>query len=273
MLLLGIAVFAVLAAIGGTYLGLRGGSAKSASEQVSGAPVTTALPTTALPTTASPTTASPPPAATNTVAPAASATTASPPTTAKSFAATSKPIAVAGGTFVVIGGEVSLTHVVAPGDTLFAISQWYKLMGGYAMLYKWNHSVIGSNPNLIFPGEVLTITVPGADIPRISPMWLAEAKAQAKARGLTLTAPGVRCEGGCRRPGGGECPGEESSQVLGAAAGGQRVSAGGVRSAQLTSGAQCRPRGRQSRAMMPTRFFVTAPAVTPPRRCSPSFRP
>ena len=169
MLLFGIAIFAVLAAIGGTYFGLRG-SGKSASDQVSGSPVTTAPTTAASPTS------------TATVAPASVPTTASPPTTAKSFAATSRPIAVAGGTFVVIGGEVSLTHVVAPGDTLFAISQWYKLMGGYAMLYKWNHSVIGNNPNLIFPGEVLTITVPGADIPRISPMWLAEAKAQAKAR-------------------------------------------------------------------------------------------
>jgi nucleoid-associated protein YgaU len=173
VLLFGIAIFAVLAAIGGTYFGLRGGSGKGASEQVSGSPVTTA----------SPPTGSTTPASTTTVAPATIPTTASPPTTARSFAATSKPIAVAGGTFVVIGGEVSLTHVVAPGDTLFAISQWYKLMGGYAMLYKWNHSVIGTNPNLIFPGEVLTITVPGADIPRISPMWLAEAKAQAKARG------------------------------------------------------------------------------------------
>jgi nucleoid-associated protein YgaU len=168
VLLFGIAVFAVLAAVGGTYFGLRGGQGKGSSHLVSDPASTTTLAPPA--TKTSPTTAA-----------------AGPSAATRPLSNTSKPVAVAGGTFVVIGGNVSLTHVVAPGDTLFAISQWYKLMGGYAMLYKWNHSVIGNNPDLILPGEVLTITVPGAEIPKISPVFLAEAKAEAKAKAKPRT--------------------------------------------------------------------------------------
>jgi nucleoid-associated protein YgaU len=93
---------------------------------------------------------------------------------------TSKPVKVAGGSFVVISGEVTLTHVVVHGDTLFGLAQWFKLMGGVRALYDWNHSTVGRDPNLIFPGQVLTIEVPGADIPTISPMYLADTQQAAK---------------------------------------------------------------------------------------------
>jgi nucleoid-associated protein YgaU len=180
-LLLAIAVLAVISAIGGTYLGLRGNhSHKSAADASASKP----LPTTTSPapavTTPAPAVTTPAPAVTTTT-PAATTTTptapasTSPTTTPKrTLTDTSKPVAVPGGSFVVVSGKVSLTHVVVHGDTLFGIAQWYKLMGGVTALYDWNHSTVGSDPNLIFPGEVLTITVPGADIPKISPVWLAE---------------------------------------------------------------------------------------------------
>jgi nucleoid-associated protein YgaU len=51
----------------------------------------------------------------------------------------------------------SITYTVKAGDTLSAIAQWFKLHG-YGALYTANWAVIGSNPNLIFPGERITIT-------------------------------------------------------------------------------------------------------------------
>lgn len=51
----------------------------------------------------------------------------------------------------------SLTYVVKPGDNLSVIAAWFKLHG-YGSLYDWNKSVIGSNPNLIYPGERITIS-------------------------------------------------------------------------------------------------------------------
>jgi nucleoid-associated protein YgaU len=194
-LLLAIAVLAVISAIGGTYLGLRGNhSHKSAADASASKPLpttTSPAPATTSPapavTTPAPAVTTPAPAVTTpapavtTTTPAATTTTptapasTSPTTTPKrTLTDTSKPVAVPGGSFVVVSGKVSLTHVVVHGDTLFGIAQWYKLMGGVTALYDWNHSTVGSDPNLIFPGEVLTITVPGADIPKISPVWLAE---------------------------------------------------------------------------------------------------
>lgn len=143
------------AVCGVTYFGLR-------SHPASTAMLREVVPTTT--TTVSPTTI--PPTTTTTIV-----TTTS--TTRQALPDTTKPVTVPGGTFVIVGGQVKLTHVVAKGDTLSGIAAWYKLMGGYVALYKWNRSTIGNNPNLIFPGEVLTIRVPAVDIPEISPVYLA----------------------------------------------------------------------------------------------------
>ncbi len=43
-----------------------------------------------------------------------------------------------------------------PGDTLSGIAQWFRLHG-YGALYAANAAVIGANPNLILPGEHITI--------------------------------------------------------------------------------------------------------------------
>ncbi len=50
----------------------------------------------------------------------------------------------------------SVTYTVKAGDTLSGIAEWFKLHG-YGALYAANEAVIGSNPNLIFPGERITI--------------------------------------------------------------------------------------------------------------------
>jgi nucleoid-associated protein YgaU len=51
----------------------------------------------------------------------------------------------------------SVTYTVKAGDTLSGIAEWFKLHG-YGALYAANEAVIGSNPNLIFPDERITIT-------------------------------------------------------------------------------------------------------------------
>jgi LysM repeat protein len=51
----------------------------------------------------------------------------------------------------------SVTYTVKAGDTLSGIAEWFKLHG-YGALYAANEAVIGSNPNLILPGERITIT-------------------------------------------------------------------------------------------------------------------
>jgi len=50
----------------------------------------------------------------------------------------------------------SITYTVKRGDTLSGIAEWFRLHG-YGALYAANQAVIGSNPNLIIPGERITI--------------------------------------------------------------------------------------------------------------------
>lgn len=98
-------------------------------------------------------------------------------TTVPAMRPTIHPIHVPGGTFVVVGGEVKLKHVVAKGENLSVIAAWYDQTLGYQAAYALNRSIIGSNPNLLFPGEVLTVVVPAGLIPHIAPVWLADATA------------------------------------------------------------------------------------------------
>jgi LysM repeat protein len=51
----------------------------------------------------------------------------------------------------------SVIYRVKAGDTLSVIAKWFSLHG-YGTLYAANEAVIGSDPNLIFPGERITIT-------------------------------------------------------------------------------------------------------------------
>ncbi len=52
--------------------------------------------------------------------------------------------------------KAPITYTVRPGDTLSGIAAWFKLHG-YGNLYAANAKTIGANPNLIHPGERITI--------------------------------------------------------------------------------------------------------------------
>jgi hypothetical protein len=49
------------------------------------------------------------------------------------------------------------TYVVKPGDTLSTIADVRDLAGGWHALYERNKKVVGDSPNLIFPGQRLSL--------------------------------------------------------------------------------------------------------------------
>lgn len=55
-------------------------------------------------------------------------------------------------------GAGTIRYIVQPGDNLTLIAQ--KICGNdnWQKIYDQNRAVIGNNPNVIFPGQVLTIT-------------------------------------------------------------------------------------------------------------------
>jgi nucleoid-associated protein YgaU len=53
--------------------------------------------------------------------------------------------------------QAPITYVVRPGDTLSTIAAWFHLHG-YGALYEANKAVLGANPNLIFPGQTITLS-------------------------------------------------------------------------------------------------------------------
>lgn len=54
--------------------------------------------------------------------------------------------------------ETAQTYTVVKGDTLWAIAKKYYGNGSkYTVIYSANRGVVGGNPNLIYPGQVLTI--------------------------------------------------------------------------------------------------------------------
>jgi resuscitation-promoting factor RpfA len=48
-------------------------------------------------------------------------------------------------------------YTVRPGDTLSAIASRFNVKGGWSTLYSMNRGVVGSNPNVIHPGQRLKI--------------------------------------------------------------------------------------------------------------------
>lgn len=56
--------------------------------------------------------------------------------------------------------EAAQTYTIAKGDCLWVIAKKFYGSGSqYPVIYNANKSVIGGNPNLIYPGQVLTIPV------------------------------------------------------------------------------------------------------------------
>ena len=57
-----------------------------------------------------------------------------------------------------VSSEQTRTYTVKSGDSLWKIAQQYLGKGSrYGEIYELNKSVIGANPNLIYPGQVYTL--------------------------------------------------------------------------------------------------------------------
>lgn len=54
------------------------------------------------------------------------------------------------------GAKASVTYTVQPGDNLSVIAWWFQIHG-YRSIYETNKKVIGSNPDLIYPGQKIVI--------------------------------------------------------------------------------------------------------------------
>ncbi|MFJ9076380.1 transglycosylase family protein [Streptomyces sp. NPDC102278] len=53
-------------------------------------------------------------------------------------------------------------YVVAPGDSLSAIATEQRVEGGWQALYETNRATVGADPNLILPGQRLTLRITAA---------------------------------------------------------------------------------------------------------------
>jgi hypothetical protein len=56
-----------------------------------------------------------------------------------------------------VTGPSTGNYTVVSGDTLSAIAASHQVQGGWKALYERNLSVVGTNPNLIFPGQRLSV--------------------------------------------------------------------------------------------------------------------
>lgn len=56
-----------------------------------------------------------------------------------------------------MSGFNHIVHTVQPGETLAGIARSYDVDGGWQRLYDLNKSLIGSDPNQLLPGAVLTV--------------------------------------------------------------------------------------------------------------------
>jgi murein DD-endopeptidase MepM/ murein hydrolase activator NlpD len=57
-------------------------------------------------------------------------------------------------------GAGAAEYEVVTGDTLFGIAQSHGVSGGWQSLYDLNREVVGADPDLIFPGQVLALRAP-----------------------------------------------------------------------------------------------------------------
>ena len=78
----------------------------------------------------------------------------------------SDPNTIRPGTVLVLPGRMApVRYTVAAGDTLAGIAAVFAVRGGWPALYAANRRVIGSDPNTIRPGIVLTVRRPAAPKP------------------------------------------------------------------------------------------------------------
>ena len=92
------------------------------------------------------------------------------------------------GTVLVLPGQVTpVSYTVRTGDTLSGIATEFAIPGGWPTLYAGNRRVIGSDPNEIRPGTVLTLVRPAA--PTRSPSRPAHHRQAKPAPPTTHAAP------------------------------------------------------------------------------------
>ena len=78
----------------------------------------------------------------------------------------SDPNTIRPGTVLVLPGRMApVRYTVTAGDTLAGIATVFAVRGGWPALYAANRRVIGSDPNTIRPGTVLTVRRPAAPAP------------------------------------------------------------------------------------------------------------
>jgi len=80
-----------------------------------------------------------------------------PPVAGSTSPAVPMPAAVSGS----LAGPI--TYTVIPGDNLSKIALWFH-MHGYGALYEANKAVIGDNPDLVYPGQRITIANGGMTV-------------------------------------------------------------------------------------------------------------
>ncbi len=117
---------------------------------------TTTKPSTSKPTTTKPTTTKPSTSKPSTTKPSTSKPTTTKPTTTKPSTTSqqTKPQSAPTQTTSTPSNGV---YVVQPGDTLSQIAATHDVAGGWQALYTKNQSVVGSDPDLIFPGQQLVL--------------------------------------------------------------------------------------------------------------------
>ncbi|MFF7340970.1 transglycosylase family protein [Streptomyces sp. NPDC008163] len=81
------------------------------------------------------------------------------------------------------------SYTVTPGDSLSGIADDQHLQGGWQRLYAANRTVVGDDPDLIFPGQRLTLTGKPRTATKATPRTATEAQPKTASRATPKTAP------------------------------------------------------------------------------------
>src|SRR5205807_1348553 len=117
----------------------------------------------------------------------------------------SDPDVIRPGTVLVLPGRMApARYMVVAGDTLAGIAARLAVRGGWPALYAANRPVIGSDPDVIRPGIVLTVRRPAAPAATRAGSWGPAARPPSRATCCGRPAPtrGRSCgwpARGCRR--------------------------------------------------------------------------
>ena len=101
-------------------------------------------------------------AAVGSTSPTSASTAPAPATTSAALVPTVPAVATTNPVVTVVRVAL-LTYVVKPGDNLTIIAAWFH-QHGYGALYERNKAVLGANPDLIHPGQRITISAAGVSM-------------------------------------------------------------------------------------------------------------